>query len=48
VWPPAIGIPAWRQIDSPPRITWPICSTVSRSIGIATRASAMIGRPPIA
>ena len=30
-------MPAWRQIDSPPRITWPICSTVSLSIGIATK-----------
>ena len=48
VWPPAIGMPASRQTDSPPRITAPICSTVSLSIGIATSASAMIGLPPMA
>ena len=43
-----LGMPAWRHTDSPPRRTCPICAGVSLSIGMATRASAMIGRPPIA
>ncbi len=48
VWPPAIGMPASRQIDSPPRMIWPMTSTGSCAIGMATSASAMIGRPPMA
>ena len=48
VWPPAIGMPASRQTDSPPWMMRPIVSTGSCAIGMATSASAMIGRPPMA
>jgi len=48
VCPPAIGMPAAAHTDSPPSRMPRMVSTGRRSIGIATRASAMIGVPPIA
>jgi hypothetical protein len=48
VWPPAIGIPAAVQTLSPPSRMRPMISTGSLSIGMPTRARAMIGVPPMA
>jgi hypothetical protein len=48
VWPPAIGIPASRHAASPPRMIWPMTSTGNWAMGMATSASAMMGRPPMA
>ena len=44
----AIALPAAAQTDSPPSRMARIVSTGSRSIGMHTRASAMIGVPPMA
>ena len=47
-WPPATGMPACAQTDSPPSSTLRITLTGSFSSGMPTSASAMIGRAPIA
>ena len=38
MWPPAIGMPASRQIASPPLMIWPIASSGSWFTGIAFAA----------
>ena len=48
VWPPAMGMPAWAQMVSPPFNMRPMVSTGSLLIGMPTRASAMMGVPPMA
>jgi len=48
VWPPAIGMPAAVQTDSPPSMIRRITSSGSWLTGMASSASAMIGVPPMA
>ena len=48
VWPPAIGLPALPHTTAPPSKILPMVAMDSMLIGMPTRASARIGRPPIA
>lgn len=48
LWPPATGMPASLQTDSPPRRMSAMTPCGSTLIGMPTMASAMIGVPPMA
>ena len=47
-WPPAMGIPASAQTDSPPARILPITSSGNLSSGMPTSANAKIGFAPMA
>ncbi len=48
VWPPAIGMPAALQTLAPPSRMRPMVCVYNTLTGMPTRASAMMGVPPMA